>query len=65
MPQLRYSALSRLITRLFADGQITTRQLPQRPQSVLSVIDRAQHSTPQQLGQLSRIYLVVLAALFQ
>jgi hypothetical protein len=29
------------------------------------VVDRAQHSTPQQLGQPSRIDLVALAAFFQ
>src|SRR5271170_4320243 len=50
---------------VFADGQITTRQLPQRPQPVFSVVDRAQQSGAQQLGQLPRIHLVTLAALFQ
>src|ERR1700746_3458198 len=51
--------------QIFADRLITTRQLAQRAQSIFSVVDRSQHSGTQQLGQLARIHLVTLAALFQ
>src|SRR5580704_2359592 len=67
MPQLWYNALSRFLNafQVLADGQITTCQFPQRLQPIFSVVDRAQQAGAQQFGQLSRIDLVALAALFQ
>ena len=40
--------------QIFADGLITAPQLAQRPQSILSVVDRSQHSRAQQVSQLLR-----------
>ena len=50
---------------IFADRQITARQLLQRAYAIFSMVDRPEQSAPQQLGQLARIDLVTLAALFQ
>src|SRR5258708_2548076 len=49
--------------QIFADGLITAPQLAQRPQSIFSVVDRAQHPGAQQIGELARIHLVAFAAL--
>jgi hypothetical protein len=64
MLQPRYRALIRFINpvQILADGLITPPQLTQRPQSMFSVIDRAEHSRAQQVGQLACIHLVALVA---
>jgi len=50
---------------ILADRQITARQFLQRAYAIFSVVDRPEISAAQQLGQLARIDLVTLAALFQ
>jgi len=49
---------------IFADGQINPGQFFQRAQALLSVINRAEQISAQQLGQLPRIDPIVSAASF-
>jgi hypothetical protein len=50
---------------ILGDGQIAARQLLQRSQAVLSVIDRLKLVHVQLFGQLARIDPVTLAAILQ
>src|ERR1700730_7278095 len=47
---------------ILADRQITAGQLFQGPQAVLAMVDRAQISAAQQIGELARVNLVALVA---
>ena len=50
---------------IFGDRQITAGQFLQRPHAVLSMVDRREHSTTQQIGQLASIDPVALVPDFQ
>ena len=65
MPHPRYRAFSRFITpvQILADCLIHARQLARRPLSRFSVIHRPLHFRAQQVRQLARIHLVILATL--
>src|SRR5882672_3444157 len=53
------------LAEIFGDRQITPRQFLQGPYAVLSMINRPQMSTVQQIGQLAGINAVALVSDFQ
>src|ERR1017187_5147441 len=49
-------------SEIFADGQVTAGQFLQGSEAVLAMVDRAQISAAEQIGELARVNLVALVA---
>src|ERR1039458_5870434 len=49
-------------SEIFADGQVTADQFLQGSEAVLAMVDRAQISAAEQIGELARVNLVALVA---